>query len=48
MNFMNGTSFSFRYLPQINRLGYRLGLKTPLWKYTRFIRRGLRSIGMQV
>jgi radical SAM superfamily enzyme YgiQ (UPF0313 family) len=48
MNFMDGTSFSFRYLPQINRVGYWLGLKTPLWKYTRFIRRGLRSVGMPV
>jgi len=48
MNFMDGTSFSFRYLPQINRLGYRFGLKTPLWRYTRFIRRGLRSVGMRV
>jgi radical SAM superfamily enzyme YgiQ (UPF0313 family) len=48
MNFVNGDSFSFRYLPQISRLGSRLGLKTPLWRYTRFIRKGLRSLGMQV
>jgi radical SAM superfamily enzyme YgiQ (UPF0313 family) len=48
MNFMDGESMSFSYLPQISRLGHRLGLKPPLWRYTRFIRRGLRSIGMRV
>ena len=48
MNFMNGDSMSFSYLPQISRLGHRLGLKPPLWRYTRFIRRGLRSVGMRV
>ncbi len=48
MNFMNGESLSFSYLPQISRLGHRLGLKTPFWRYTRFIRRGLRSFGMRV
>jgi radical SAM superfamily enzyme YgiQ (UPF0313 family) len=48
MNFMNSDSLSFSYLPQISRMGHRLGLKTPLWRYTRFIRRGLRSIGMRV
>jgi radical SAM superfamily enzyme YgiQ (UPF0313 family) len=48
MNFMNGESMSFPYLPQISRLGHRLGLKPPLWRHTRFIRRGLRSIGMHV
>ncbi len=48
MNFMSGDSLSFTYLPQISRLGHRLGLKTPLWRYARFIRRGLRSFGMRV
>ena len=48
MNFMNGDSMSFSYLPLISRLGHRLGLKPPLWRYTRYIRRGLRSVGMQV
>lgn len=48
MNFMNSDSLSFPYLPQISRLGHRLGLKTPLWRYTRFIRRGLRTLGMRV
>jgi len=48
MNFMNSDSLSFPYLPQISRLGHRLGIKTPLWRYTGLIRRGLRSIGMRV
>ncbi len=48
MNFMNGESMSFSHLPRISRLGHRLGLKPPLWRYTRFIRRGLRSVGMRV
>ncbi len=48
MNFMNGDSMSFSYLPVISRLGRRLGVKAPLWRHTRFIRRGLRAIGMQV
>ena len=47
MNFMNGDSMSFSHLPLISRLGYRLRLKPPLWRYTRYIRRVLRSIGMQ-
>jgi hypothetical protein len=48
MNFMNGESMSFYRLPLISRVGHRLGLKPPLWRYTRFIRRGLRSVGMRV
>lgn len=48
MNFLDGDSFAFRYLPQISRVGHGLGLKTPLWRYARFIRRGLRAVGMRV
>jgi radical SAM superfamily enzyme YgiQ (UPF0313 family) len=48
MNFLNGDSLSYRYLPQISRLGHWLGVKTPLWRYTHFIRKGLRSVGMHV
>jgi radical SAM superfamily enzyme YgiQ (UPF0313 family) len=48
MNFMSGDSFSFPYLPLIHRMGYRLGLRSPLWRYTRYIRRGLRFAGMDV
>ncbi len=48
MNFMNADSMSFTYLPQISRFAHQLGVKPPLWQYTRFIRRGLRLIGMRV
>ncbi|MHB8894114.1 MAG: B12-binding domain-containing radical SAM protein [Candidatus Geothermincolia bacterium] len=48
MNFMNAASLSVPYLPRISRLGHRLGLKPPLWRYTRFIRSGLRAVGMRV
>ncbi|HXX64753.1 MAG TPA: radical SAM protein [Bacteroidota bacterium] len=46
MNFMSGESFRFPHLPLIHQIGHRLGLRTPLWRYTRSIRRGLRFIGM--
>ena len=48
MNFMSADSFSFPYLPLIHRMGYRLGVRPPLWPYTRYIRRGLRFAGMDV
>ena len=48
MNFMSGDSLNFRFLPAIHRAGYWLGLRSPLWKHTRFIRRGLRFAGMDV
>jgi len=48
MNFMSGDSLNFRFLPAIHRAGYRLGLRSPLWKHTRLIRRGLRFAGMDV
>ncbi len=48
MNFMSAESFRFPYLPLIHRIGYRLGVKTPLWRHTHHIRRGLRLIGMDV
>ncbi len=48
LHFSDGDSFSFRYLPQITKIGRRLGLTPPLWRYTRSIRRGLRAVGMRV
>jgi radical SAM superfamily enzyme YgiQ (UPF0313 family) len=48
MNFISSDSINFSSLPAIHRLGYRLGLRSPLWRYTRFIRRGLRFAGMDV
>ena len=48
MNFINSDSLGFPFLPIIHRVGYRLGLRQPLWRHTRFIRRGLRLAGMDV
>ena len=46
MNFMSAVSLNVPYLSFIHQVGYRLGFRTPLWRYTRSIRRGLRFIGM--
>ncbi len=48
MNFMSADSLGFPWLPAIHRLGFRMGLSTPLWRHTRLIRRGLRFVGMDV
>ncbi len=46
MNFLCADSLGFPYLPAFHQLGCRMGLTTPLWRYTRHIRRGLRFFGM--
>lgn len=46
MNFINTDSIGLSFLPLIHRVAYRLGIRTPLWKYTRGIRRGLRTFGV--
>jgi hypothetical protein len=46
MNFMSAVSLNVPFFPLIHRFGYWLGFRTPLWRYTRSIRRGLRFIGM--
>jgi radical SAM superfamily enzyme YgiQ (UPF0313 family) len=48
MNFINADSIGLSFLPAIHRIGYRLGLRPPLWRHTRTIRRGLRMMGMDV
>jgi hypothetical protein len=48
MNFINPNAISLPFLPAINFVGYRLGVKPPLWKNTRYIRRGLRWLGMDL
>jgi radical SAM superfamily enzyme YgiQ (UPF0313 family) len=48
MNFINTDSIGFPILLPIHRFGYKLGLRPPLWKHTRFIRRSLRFLGMDV
>lgn len=48
MNYINSNTIGLSFLPAMNRLGYTLGVKSPLWRHTRFIRRGLRVLGMDV
>ncbi len=48
MNFMNPNAIGLPFLPAMNFMGYWLGVKPPLWKHTRYIRRGLRLLGMDV
>lgn len=44
MNYINSNSLSLPFLPFINRLGYNLGIKTPLWRHTRSVRRVLKLL----
>lgn len=46
MNCINSDSLRLPFLPVIHRWGYRCGIRPPLWRYTRFIRRGLRALGV--
>jgi hypothetical protein len=48
LNFIDSDSLGVPVLPAIHRIGYRLGLRPPLWRYTRSIRRCLRLVGMDV
>ncbi|HHT9129714.1 MAG TPA: B12-binding domain-containing radical SAM protein, partial [Candidatus Brocadiaceae bacterium] len=48
MNYLDSNSIGLSFLSTINRLGYKLGIRPPLWKHTRFIRRGFRFLGMDV
>jgi hypothetical protein len=45
-HFMNGDTFDLPFLPAINRIGSLVGIEPPLWRYTRFIRRGLSLAGV--
>jgi radical SAM superfamily enzyme YgiQ (UPF0313 family) len=46
MNVMGSDSLGFRFLPAIHRISHVLGVRPPLWRHTRFIRRGLRMFGL--
>jgi hypothetical protein len=48
MNFINTDSIGLSILPRVHRVAHLLGVRPPLWKHTRFIRRSLRMIGMDV
>lgn len=45
LNYINSDSIHLPFLPAIYRLAHRLGIKPPLWKHTRSIRRTLRLLG---
>ena len=47
MNFIGPDSLKNPFLPLIQRFGYRLNIKPHLWRYTRYIRRGLRLLGVE-
>jgi radical SAM superfamily enzyme YgiQ (UPF0313 family) len=48
MNFLDMDSLGMSFLPTIHRIGHRLGVRPPLWRFTRSIRRWLRMAGMDV
>lgn len=48
MNFISIDSINLPFLPKLHRMGYRMGLRPPLWRHTRIVRRGLRLMGMEV
>jgi len=48
MNFINIDTLSLPFLPAINRIGSKLGLRPPHWRHTWLIRRVLRLAGMEV
>lgn len=48
MHFINTDSIGLSILPTVHRIGARLGVRPPLWRHTRFIRRALRFAGMDV
>jgi radical SAM superfamily enzyme YgiQ (UPF0313 family) len=45
LNFITPSNFAMPHLDKILRLAYWAGLKPPVWKHTRLIRRGLNLIG---
>ncbi len=48
MNFISTDSIGLSFLPSVHRFARRLGVRPPLWRHTRLIRRTLRLAGMDV
>ena len=48
MNFLSMDSLCLPFLPAIYRTGKYLGIRPPLWRYARLVRRCLRLVGMDV
>lgn len=47
MNFINSDSLALPFIPALSRLAVLAGVKPPLWRNTRALRRGLRLIGVK-
>lgn len=48
LNFINSDSLAFPFLTRMYHLGYKLGVKPPLWKHTYLLRGGLKIMGVNV
>ncbi|MFA5354787.1 MAG: radical SAM protein, partial [Thermodesulfovibrionales bacterium] len=48
VNFISSDFLGQPILKPLHRIGYHLGLTSPLWRYTSVLRRGLRTLGMEV
>ena len=46
MNFIDSDSLALPFRPGLYALAHFAGFKQPLWKHTRFLRRGLRGLGV--
>ena len=47
-NFLGSSSLELPFLPMLNRIGYSLGMRPPLWRHARLIRRFLKLAGRDV
>jgi len=48
MNYIGSDAIGLSLLPKLNRLAYKLGVRPPLWKHSRSVRRTLRFLGMNM
>jgi radical SAM superfamily enzyme YgiQ (UPF0313 family) len=46
MNVVGSDSLVLPFLPALHRAGYRLGVRSPIWKHTSKVRRGLKYLGI--
>lgn len=46
MNFINTDSLALPFLSRLHRLAHFAGVRQPVWKHTRLLRRGLRALGV--
>ncbi len=46
MNVVGSDSLVLPFLPALHRFGYRLGVRSPIWRHTSTVRRGLKYLGL--